>query len=157
MSNKPGQTLTKEIQKMSITIDKKIQTQNYEQLQAAADAAACAQAAGCDPIPLGVPRSGGTDPTAWSALGSQIGESKRWLACRDGKPLDDLHQQYDAQIARFTRSPLPAGVEILAIVRQARYLLVRGSAVQAEADLRAAGYPDAFAGSPDWVRLGYIE
>lgn len=131
----------------------KIMNQNIQQLQAASNAASTARAKDCAAIPDGVPTSGGGGKTAWRALGMQVAQSQKWLAYRDGAPLD---RQYDAQVARLTKQRLPDGVEIRHIIRSARYLVVTGNAVCAESALRAAGYPDAFAGCSSYVLLDYV-
>lgn len=101
------------------------------------------------------PKSGGSNAaTQWAAAGELVvGESRRWIVYRGEEVYEP---QYEAQMARMQGRILP-GCEVRKIVRQARYLPVRGNACQAEYDLRAAGYPDAFAGSPNYVMLDYIE
>ena len=101
-----------------------------------------------------LPLSGGDGPTAWKSDGDiQIGESSRWIVYRGNR---EYEPQYDAQMARMQGRMLP-GCDVRNIVRKARYLSVVGNAIRCEVDLRKAGYPDAFAGHPNWVMIDYIE
>jgi hypothetical protein len=101
-----------------------------------------------------LPLQGGAGATAWKSDGNiQIGESSRWVVYLGDR---EYEPQYEAQMARMQGRMLP-GCEVHNLRRQARYLSVVGNAIQCEADLREAGYPDAFAGGPNWVMIEYIE
>ena len=125
----------------------------YHELKSAKDKRAFAEAPSSDPVPEGVPTSGGTGPTAWVALGSNTKSQIIHLVCKDGQELED---QANLQIARLNGLPLPAGAEILQIDRTSCSLLVLGNADSAASDLRDAGFPNAVASHTKmWVRLRY--
>ena len=118
----------------------------------ATDKMAYANAPDTDPVPEGVPTSGGTGSTAWEALGSKTGEQIIFLVCKDGVPMED---QPALQTARLNGLPLPAGSEVLVFDRRSTCLVVMGNLDSAASDLRAAGFPDAVVRPPIWVLLRY--